>query len=139
MGTEIHRRIALGKQAFINKKKLFSGNLSTELKKRIVKSVLWSVVLYESETWTMNQADRKLEAMEMWIQRRMEKISWVDKRSKEEVLQRVNETETMLDTVRKCKHVWLGNVLRHESLLHDIIDGKNEVGRLHKAGRECTC
>ena len=31
----------------------------------------------------------------------------------------------LLDTVRKCKHVvWLGHVLRHESLLHDIIEGK---------------
>jgi len=34
-----------------------------------------------------------------------EKISWVDKISNEEVLQRVNETKTMLDTVRKCKKV----------------------------------
>jgi len=66
-----------------------------ELKKRIVKSVLWSVVLYAWETWTMTQADRKrLEAMEMWIWRRMEKISWVDKVSNEEVLQRANETKT---------------------------------------------
>ena len=35
----------------------------------------------------------------------MEKISWVDKISNEEVLQRVNETKTMLDTVGKCKRV----------------------------------
>ena len=49
------------------------------------------------------KADReRLEAMEMWIWRRMEKISWVDKISNEEVLKRVNETKTMLDTVRKC-------------------------------------
>jgi len=42
------------------------GNLSIELKKRIVKSVLWSVVLYASETWTVTEADRsRLEAMEM--------------------------------------------------------------------------
>jgi len=32
--------------------------------------------------------------------------------------------QTMLDTVRKRKHVWLGHVLRHESLLHDIIEGR---------------
>jgi len=30
----------------------------------------------------------------------------------------------MLDIVRKCKHVWLGHVLLHESLLHDIIEGR---------------
>jgi len=41
--------------------------------------------------------------MEKWIWERMEKISWVDKTSNEDVLQRVNETKTMLDTVRKCK------------------------------------
>jgi len=44
----------------------------------------------------------------------------VDKISNEEVLQRVNETKTMLDTVGKRKHLWLGHVLRHELLLHDI-------------------
>ena len=52
----------------------------------------------------------------------MEKISWVDKISNKEVLQRVNETKTTLDTVRKCKRVWLEHVLRHDSLLHDIIE-----------------
>jgi len=52
------------------------------------------------------------------------KISWVDKISNEEVLQRVNETRTMLDTVRKRNHVWLEHVLRHESLLHDLIEGR---------------
>ena len=105
------------------KLKLFTSNLHIELKKTIVKSVSWSVVLYTSETWSMTQADRKRsEAMEMWIWRRMEKISWVDKISNDEVLQRVNETETMLDIVGKNANVWLGHVLRHESLLHDIIE-----------------
>jgi len=47
----------------------------------------------------------------------------VDKISNEEVLQRVNETKTMLDTMRK-RNVLLGNVLIRESLLHDIIEGK---------------
>ena len=52
------------------------GNFSIELKKRIVKSVLRSVVLYASETRTMTQAEReRLEATEMW----MKKISWMDK------------------------------------------------------------
>ena len=64
--------------------------------------MLWSVVLYTSQTWTMTQADRmRLEAMQMWIWRRMEKISGVDKTSNEEVLQRVNETKTTLGTVGK--------------------------------------
>jgi len=61
-------------------------------------------VLYASKTWSMTQADRKrLEAMEMWIWRTMQKISWVDKISNEEVLQRVNETKTMLDNSGKTQ------------------------------------
>jgi len=64
------------------------------------------VVLYASETRTMTQADRKrLEAMEMWIWRRMEKISWMDKISNEEVLQRVSETKTILDTAGQRQRV----------------------------------
>ena len=54
------------------------------------------MVLYASETRSMTQAYRKrLEAMEMRIWRRMEKISWVDNISNEEVLQRINETKTV--------------------------------------------
>jgi len=76
--------------------KLFTGSLSIELKKRTVKSVLWSVMLHASEKWSMTQADRKrLEAVEMWIWRRMEKVSWMDKISNEEVLQRVNEIKPL--------------------------------------------
>jgi len=45
--------------------------------------------------------------------------------SNEEVLQRGNETRTVLDTVGKCKHVVRACAsLRHESLLHDIIEGR---------------
>ena len=79
------------------------------------------MMLYVSETRSVIQADRKrLQAMEIWIWRRMEKISWVDKISNEEVLQWLNETG---HAVRKSK-VWLGHVLRHESLLHDIIEDR---------------
>jgi len=91
---------------FVHIKKLFMANMSIRLKNRIIKSVSWNVVLYTAESWTVTEADRKrLQAMEMWIRRRMEKISWVDKISNEEFIQRVNETRTMLDTVRKCKRV----------------------------------
>ena len=58
-----------------------------ELKKQIIKCLVWSVALYAAETWTLTQADRsKLEAFEMWIWRRMEKISSVDKKTNEDIL-----------------------------------------------------
>ena len=62
--------------------------------------------MYTSETRTMTQADRKrLEAMEMWIWRRLRILVWVDKISNEEVLQRVNKIKTILDTVGKRQRV----------------------------------
>jgi len=62
------------------------------------------VVLYAAESWSVTQADRKrLEAVEMWIWRRMEEISWVGKISNGEVLQRVNETRTVVDTGGKMQ------------------------------------
>jgi len=48
---------------------------------------------------------QRLEAVETWTWRWVEKITWVDKITNEEVLQRVDETKTMLDTVGKRKHV----------------------------------
>ena len=66
--------------------------MNLELKKRIVKCLVWSVATYAVEAWNLREADRKkIEAFEMWIWRRMEKISWRDKIMNNDVLNRVNE------------------------------------------------
>jgi len=41
------------------KKKLFTGKMNLELKKRILKCLVWSVALYAAETWTLTQTDRR--------------------------------------------------------------------------------
>src|SRR6218665_3470149 len=90
--VEIRRRIAMGKDAFYKRKELLRGKLNKNLKKRIIKSVIWSVVLYGSETWTLRKEDiKRSEAFEMWIWHRMERISWMEHRSNEEILQMVDE------------------------------------------------
>src|SRR6218665_3641785 len=81
----------MGKDAFYKRKELLRGKLSKNLKKRIIKSMIWSVVLYGSETWTMRKEDiERLEAFEMWIWRRMERISWMEHRTNEEILKLVD-------------------------------------------------
>jgi len=54
----------------------------------------------------------------MWIWRRMEKISWLDKVTNEEVLGRVSEDRQIPNTVWQRKHRWIGHVLSHDELLH---------------------
>jgi len=61
--------------------------------------------LYAAETWTLTQTDRRLlESSEMWIWRRMEKISWLHKVTNEEVLRRVNEGRQILKSIWQRKH-----------------------------------
>ena len=51
-----------------DKRKLFTGKMNLELKKRIVKCLVWCVATYAVETWTLREVDRKkTEAFEMWI------------------------------------------------------------------------
>ena len=74
--TEIRSRIALAKAAFNRRNELLTNNMSQSVKKKIVKAVVWSVFLYGSETWTVNSdMIQRIEAFEMWVWRRMEKVS----------------------------------------------------------------
>ena len=88
-----------------------TGKLDRELEKRIIKSTVWNVALYAAETWALTKASRKLvEAFEMWIWRRMLKISWRDKVTNEEVLKRVGETRSMLGIIHQRKCRWIGHI-----------------------------
>ena len=71
--------------------------MNKALKKRIVNALVWPVALYGPqygcETWVMKkEAMDRLEAFEMWVWRRLEKVSWEDKTSNEEVLEAVAES-----------------------------------------------
>ena len=91
----------MGKKAFNKKSDLMRGSLSLHLKKRIVKAFVWSVALYGSETWTLQNEDiRRLEAFEIWIWRRMMKISWTEHKTNEEILKMVETDREIMDTVR---------------------------------------
>ena len=84
---EIKSRIAMAKAAFSKKKILFTSKLDLNLRKKLIKCYIWSMALYDAETWTLRAADQKyLESFEMWCWRRMEKISWTDRVRNEEVL-----------------------------------------------------
>jgi len=128
--NDIKRRIALGKDAFTKRGELMRGGLNKSLKKRLIKTLVWSVALYGSETWTIRKEDmRRLEAFEMWIWRRMEKVSWTEHMTNEEVLQRVDEKRSLITTIRERQKNWIGHVLRGDSLLREIIEGRMEGKR----------
>ena len=54
----------------------------------------------------------------------MERISWTEKITNEEVLRRVGESRTMMRTIVRRKKNWIGHVIRGEGLLREVIAGK---------------
>jgi len=107
---EIKSSIAMAKAAFNKKKKkkkkktLFTSKLDLNLRKKLIKCYIWSMLCISAETWTLRVADQKyLDSFEMWCWRRMEKISWTDHVRNEEVLLRINEQKNILHEVRKRK------------------------------------
>ena len=83
--------------------------MEKELRKRLVKCCVWSVVLYGAEIWTLRQNEQKgMKAFEMWICRRMEDVKCTDKIKNAVVLERVGEERIMMKLIKKRKINWLG-------------------------------
>ena len=75
--------------------------------------------------WTLRKEDiSKIEAFEMWIWRKMERINWTEKITNEKVLRRVGESRTMMMTIVRRKKNWIGHIIRGEGLLREVIEGK---------------
>ena len=72
---------------------------------------------------------QRLEALEMWIWIRMERVSWKDKKTNEEVLKEVKEERCIIETILKRKKNWIGHILRGNGLLKDVIEGRMEGKR----------
>ena len=128
----------MGKNAFMTKKNLLTSQLDLELRKSIVKAIVWSVALYGAETSTITQKHRKmLEGFEIWIWRKMLKISWTQKVRNQELLNMIHEETIMISSIHQLKvtgsdtcygmTVCLTELLRAESKgreEEDVIDNR---------------
>ena len=71
-----------------------------DLRKILVKTLVWPVVLYGCETWTMRKEEiNRLNAFEMWVWGRMGKVNWMDKRTNEQVLSSMKERRSLIKTI----------------------------------------
>jgi len=114
-------------------KKVFSDRtLSLKLRLKMIQCYVFPIVLYGMEGWTLTQKlEEKINAFEMWIYRRILKISWRDHVTNKDVLKRMNTERNLLYTVKKRKLMYFGHVMRNEKyrLLHLIIQGRIEGRR----------
>lgn len=126
---EIKVRIEKARSAFKSMDKLFkSHNLNLEIKIRLLRCYILSILYYGVESWTLTKAtEKRLEAFEMWLYRRILKIPWVDKVSNRAVLERIGKQKEIMNTIKRRKLEYLGHIMRNEGKYHlliSILQGK---------------
>ena len=91
--------------------------------------------MYGLETWSIKTEDiRRIEAFEMWVWRRMEKVSWVEWKTNEDVLIMADEKRELLERITKTKKRWIGHISRGNGLLKEVIEGRTD-GRRPKGSK----
>lgn len=134
---EIRRRIEKARGTFTRMKKIFCcRDLNLELKIRLMRCYVLSILYYGMEAWTLKVNDiRRLQAFEMWIYRRMLKISWVERVTNIEVLRRMHKETEIATTIKKRKLLYMGHIMRGEkyrilqNIMQGKIQGKRSIGR----------
>jgi len=124
---DVKARIGMAKDAFNKRRALLIKSFSKDLKKRMIKTFAWPVAMYASETWTLRKQDvDRLNAFEMWTWRKMERVSYLDRKTNEEVLSSVGEKRSFTDAILNRKKNWIGHVLRGQGMLKHSIEGRME-------------
>ena len=133
--TEIKQRIRMAKKSFRDQMNMLANRkIKLDTRKRILKSYVWSVVLYGCETWNNGKnMEEKVASLELWFYSRMLKVSWTDKVSNEVVLARAETCISLIKMITKRQMSFFGHICRKESLEHLVttgkLDGKRGRGR----------
>ena len=113
---------------------LKSRDITLPTKVHLVKDVVFPVVMYGCESWTMKEAEgRRIDAFELWCWRRLLRVPWTAKRSNQSILREISpELERLM---LKLKLQYFGHLMRRaDSFEKTLILGKTEGGR--RRGRQ---
>ena len=138
---EINTRLAIARDATSQLIGLWKAKaISLKLKKQLVRSLVWSIALYGSESWTIKQRDaKKIESFELWVWRRMLQVSWKDRKTNAWIRRKVGITEKqgLLSQLKKRKISLYGHWKRRpDSIVQVAIEG--EVEGKARPGRRKT-
>ena len=89
---EIKRRLLLGRKAMTNLDSIFKSRDITLLTKvHLVKAMVFPVVMYGCESWTVKKAEcRRIDAFELWCSRRLLIVPWTAQRSNQSILKEIS-------------------------------------------------
>ena len=134
---DVKVRITMAKQKTLQLKNIWKNRgISNILKIKLIKVLIWPVMLYGSEAWTLRKAEKdKIEAAEMWFYRRLLRIKWTGKRTNESILKELSVQRQLLVEIdkRRLRYVGHANRSQHTSLMSTAfqgkVDGKRRRGR----------
>ena len=124
---EIKRRLLLGRKVMTNLDSIFkSRDITLPTKVHLVKAMVFPVLMYGCESWTVKKAERqRIHAFELWCWRRLLRVSWTAKRSNQSILKEISPEYSLKGLMRKLQY--FGPLMqRTDSLEKTLILGKTE-------------
>ena len=102
---EIKRHLLLGRKATTNLDSILKSRDITLLTKvRIVKAMIFLVVMYECESWTIKKAEsQRIDAFKLWYWRRLLRVPWTARRSNQSTLKEINPEYSLEKLILKLK------------------------------------
>ena len=91
---------------------LKSRDITLSTKVRLVKAMVFPVVMYECESWTVKKAERqRIDAFELWCWRRLLKVPWTARRYNRSILKEINPGCSLEGLMLKLKLQYFGHLL----------------------------
>ena len=129
---EIKRCLLLGRKAMTNLDSIFkSRDITLPKKVCLVKAMVFLVVMYGCERWTIKKAECwRIDAFELWCGRRLLRVPWTARRSNQSILKEISPEYSLEALMLKLKLQYSGHLMRRtDSLEKTLIIGKIEGGR----------
>ena len=126
---EIKRYLLLGRKVMTNLDSILkSTDITLPTKVCLVKAVVFPVVMYGCESWTIKKAEhRRIDAFELWCWRRLLRIPWTARRSSQSILKEISSGCSLEGLMLKLKFQYFGHLMqRADSLEKTLMLGKIE-------------
>ena len=129
---EIKRRLLLGRKVVTNLDSILnSRDIILSTKVRLVKGMVFPVVMYRCESWTIKKAEHmRIDAFELWCWRRLLRVPWTARRSSQSILKEISPGCSLEGLTLKLKLQYFVHLMRRaDSLEKTLILGKIEGRR----------
>ena len=120
---EIKRCLILGRKVMTNLDSIFkSRDITLPTKVCLVKAMVFPVVMYGCEIWTLKKAEhRRIDAFELWYWRRLLRVPWTTRRSNQSILKKISPGISLEGMMLKLKLQYFGHLMRRVDSLEKTL------------------